>query len=619
MNRSTLDAEMHLADWLVLVLVAFVSVVFALFSAYLISVRNSKFGNPVRFCNIPILVATMATSVVHMFSTLVANSHLRVLDFSCVFWTLWGQFVFGLGLRLVFITTRTATYFFILNRATSMRTHMRRHLATALIGVLVIAVPFALALVATLAEHTPLADDYILWRDSTGWCVLSWESKLVIVVWILAVFVCNIVAALVVRQKHTHTTANVRAIFKPVRDTLIIGLVIMVCELALVFGDFVRLWWGRTLFELLVVVLHVFTVARLVGKQAWKCYTRDRLYLREFEAIVMPRTQRIVSFDDLCLDPHALDTFMWWCVRESDDRLWMHHDERHNENHTVRPKNAYMCWRSCRLRVDATTTNVARPDGALNTHREEKALEIIDKHVGEGCDLPVVVPKWMRYTIVNAPDRARPEIFDDLCAYVVEAFKTRYWNTYQSTLTPDVIANLMYTQYTLATLGLLNQDALEQEVSSSDESLSSDNVFSGSTDRIIPITLIRDPSGDIRKTCIQRGDGEMNAGAFLDDEEARLEPLDSDDDDGNERAQPLEIFASMVFEQPESEQDQSDSDASSSSNYESMDEADARRSDVSSAPVQYVDDDDIFDLDTIPRSARVVMRQAPGMRVESLG
>lgn len=560
------DAAPLVVDWCVLACVCLVSLAFVLFSIYIVRVRHTKYGQTVNFCNVPILVATMAASVVHMFATLVANGHFRALDFDCAFWTLWGQFVAGLGLRLVFITVRTVTYAFILSRALKQNTHLRRRVWTTLISSTMLVPPLILALLATIGAHTPLADDYILWRDETGWCVLSWESKLVLVVWILGCFGANLALAISIRQHHSHTTANVREIFKPVRDTLVLGLVIMACELALVLGDFVREWWGRTLFELMIIALHVFTIARAAAVPAWKCFRRDRLYLLHYQNMLCPRTARVVCFDELRSDRHALDTFMWWCVEESAQRAWLHYDERHATTLLVWPKNAYWCWSSIvrRRELDSPTD--------LATERTTHAVDILKFYVGSGCEWPVVVPPQMALAAFECDDKAAASLFAPLEEYILTAFMIKYWNVYQRTCSIEVVANLMHIQYFLSSSGMLDARALVEP--SSDDDDDDDDVARGASTSVFAsratsrparrdtfkrITVERHQFADPRRHRMRVGNDEMNAAARFEDEMAcaRAAKVRGGDGDGDDdflsdpddvsRHQSVELFRNALF------------------------------------------------------------------------
>src|SRR5579872_6651217 len=232
-------------DWVMLALVSAAAAALTVVCWYMLRVRRTTYGQPVNFCNVPMLVCQCGAGVVHMYAALVANGSFPELDFNSAFWTLWMQFVLGCGAWLMFITLRTFTYAFLMSRAMRVPAHSRRHVLTALIGVAVMLPPVITAIVVSSEPAKPAQ--------------LGLAPKLVLVV------------GLLVGHRHAYTTANVREIFRPVRDVLLLGLAVTGGCAALVFSALVQLAWGRCVYVLLLVVLHVGALARLIAVPLWHC------------------------------------------------------------------------------------------------------------------------------------------------------------------------------------------------------------------------------------------------------------------------------------------------------------------------------------------------------------
>ena len=438
------------ADWFAFALVCLVSACFVCVAIYMVRMRHTRWGRPINFQNVPYVIGLMAASIIHMFSVLIANDHFALMNFSCVVWVLWGQYVVGLGMRLVFLTAREFNYVLIYHPRFSQRSPLRRHLVLTLVCVFTISPPVVLAVLASLPEFDltrQWIDNHVLWRDDvTQWCVMSFPARITVSAWLVLGFLVNLAATVVVsiqqrtKSSDSLTSNDVKQVLAPLRVTVVASILLVCCDLSLTATGSTRFWWGRLLYVFLIIALHVFTIAYLVGVQIWKCYRRDLRYHGQFCVAMTPPTRRLVTFADLRRDANMLDRFMYWCVSEA-GRLkinWQYFDKARNVSMNIEPHNAYACWKRLVHRRDGLQMSEAEAP----PRRADMAHDIVSEHVGPTCRRPVVVPDWIALNIVHDTEYWRANLFDELEAYLLHVFEQKFWSDYASDTSPDVIDDL---------------------------------------------------------------------------------------------------------------------------------------------------------------------------------
>lgn len=431
-------------DWILVALVALVVTAFGALSTYLVVRRRRPSNAVLNFKNVPYLVGTMAAGTLNMISVIMANNHFpsheRTIAFSCTFWTVWMQFLFGLTAWIVFMIVRVLIYVFT---TTSFELSLRRQNRYIAGTVVVIALP--VALVCVVAQLVPEA----AYRDPvTHQCHLSWAVDTSILVWI---FLCGCAFYGVMRVLRSRSSLNMEEFddTRAVSPILLVAvLVSFTCALIALSGATDR-WWGRFLYALAIVFLHAFTIVAICGEPLYRALRHDRAYRLRFARLIAPADEPQLAILDIAYNHEELRVFLEWCIRQSGDTKWTYRQNLLNVDAAAH----------CLMRVIERDFPLEGTSSDAVTRRRA-ADELLAQYVHVGCEHPVVVPEHLRNEILSESDRSRDDLFVRLRTWLIRAFENRFWERYVRTYDRAVLRQRLLRQQRMQERGMMNPQTI---------------------------------------------------------------------------------------------------------------------------------------------------------------
>ncbi len=401
-------------DWTSVAVVCLTAVYITSLLVYLIYMRHHKhFGRMVCYKNPRLLVGLVTCGTIQMVSALMANGHFDLspaAKITCTFWTMWMQYGLGLGPWTACLLVWAATYAFASTAAFGIDSHGR-------VGY--IHFSMAVAVVAPMLVLCGLTQGMsrLSWEDDSG-CHVSIWIKGSISGWAVLWTVAILIFARAIRRRMILFVRNHSMYeYRPIRNVLILGTLVIAIGSAIAIGGKFGTWWGRNIFVLTLAFLHAYTMTKFTIYAVSVVWTRDYDALRDFLDESLPAEfENGKMFNSLYGVPRAMETFVNWCRRqEGSTPSWV------VDGLSIYPANAARCW----LEIDGRERN-----GDADIRKTLAGERIIGQYVATGCPHAVSVAPEMRAQLMNGLDKSTRNYFDTLKKFIEDKFRDKFWGTF---------------------------------------------------------------------------------------------------------------------------------------------------------------------------------------------
>lgn len=308
------------------------------FCGNLLLIRMSQRWLPVLGKNVPLVMLMSGASIVHIAAVFINMSYFPAITeaaerLSCVFFSFWLEYFFGLGTFLCTLALRILTLLFIVvpeMRPTSKAEHRNFALRATFVTFFMMPI-FDICLLVTVdgADRYEVLDDAESTGERTVVCVTNNIYKYPMVGTLLA----YILLLLLMCWKLRNTGRDLQQT-PIVIDIIKVSIPLLVAACVLHFAYMLSYWWGRLAFMLVVLSLHFFAYARTVipGLPEY-FFSGEHLERTPFETERIIEIARDAQTDTINIDKDTLmryenirDDFFDYCIAASSDKLYHYGD-----------------------------------------------------------------------------------------------------------------------------------------------------------------------------------------------------------------------------------------------------------------------------------------------------
>lgn len=320
--------------------------VVSLMCAYLVFVlagnalllHMSRSWLPVLGKNVPLVFLMSGASVIHITAVFINMAYfpeitMAVENLSCVFFSFWLEYFFGLGAFLCTLALRILTLLFIVvpeMRPASKADH--RSFALRAVFVTFFMMPiFDICLLVTVdgADRYKILEDSDSQGGSYAVCETSNNYKYPMVGTLLGYIV--LLSAMCWKLQNTGRDLKQTPI---VIDIIKVSIPLLIVACVLHFAYMLSYWWGRLAFMLIVLCLHFFAYARTVIPGLPEYFlSGEHLDRTPYETERMIEIVRDAQTDTVNIDKDTLmryenirDDFFDHCIATSSDKLYHYGD-----------------------------------------------------------------------------------------------------------------------------------------------------------------------------------------------------------------------------------------------------------------------------------------------------
>lgn len=340
MDEITIDFELHLdsqhipdpariTDYIIIVLGAlFVCIVisFNIILGYL-----SSRWLPVVTKNVPLVYLMSFASIVHIISVFLNESFFfnvtqKIQGISCVFFYFWLEYFFGLGSFLCVLGLRLLTILFIVVPEMKPNGGENRKFALKLFFVTIFMLPiFNICLLVTVnkADVYTLPEDYVSEGIFYGYCETPNRYKIPLVLVLICYILLLVGMAFLCKNAHDLQQTPI------IIDIVKVSIPLLVLASFLHFTYTLTYWWGRFVFMLLVMTLHMFSYGRIVFNNLINyLYQNDVQYSKNME-LALKNIRKDINTESTNIDVPTLqryekirESFFEHCISFSDGKLY---------------------------------------------------------------------------------------------------------------------------------------------------------------------------------------------------------------------------------------------------------------------------------------------------------
>lgn len=342
--KHVIDINIHLdsqhipdpvgyTDYIVIVLGAFFVGIVLVFNVILYYLSSRWI--PVVTKNIPLVYLMSLASIIHIVSVFLNESfffHItqRIQAFSCVFFYFWLEYLLGLGSFLCILALRLLTLLFIVIPSMRPRPGENRKFALKALFVTMFMLPILdICLLVTVNhadEYTPPSDLYSIGMGY-GYCETPNKYKIPLVS-VLIFYIFLLIGMTVLLNSSGHNLQQTPIIV----DIVTVAIPLLIIASILHFTYTLTYWWGRFIFMLTVMFLHMYSYGRIVFPDLFGYFTQQGTVADSKKMqIALKNIKRDMESESIKLDISTLqryrqirDDFFNKCLEWSKDKLYLY-------------------------------------------------------------------------------------------------------------------------------------------------------------------------------------------------------------------------------------------------------------------------------------------------------
>lgn len=292
-------------DVLVFCLCCLASIYFFAMIFLMLFKRGVRKYAPLRIRNIKKLVAMKVFSLIHLWSAFIASDYFSVCrsieQSSCVIWNYWLPFSIGLGGWFAIFVLRLFDFISLFK---VINTHQRKRYR-AILFVLMITPPLVMSMIITISRSSYLSTETTPFCNST---LLPQIAQIgYISIYLVVVFIFIVVIKFVIHRESVFNEYHV------LKDIAVSGLQVLAVTAFIQIYDAMQTSWGRFIFGVCLVYIHVYASLKLCGKEVWYALKNDQSYITHFLENETKAAAGLFPYSIIMDVPSIRRDFVHWC------------------------------------------------------------------------------------------------------------------------------------------------------------------------------------------------------------------------------------------------------------------------------------------------------------------